>query len=321
MSFTAMDEPKPPKPPDRRESLAISAILNEESIEPRSPPDTEMDLDPRWKRRTWPSFQTAFPPISDSPHRQDDPMQMVPAPSGLPPFLTTSQQSKSNSNQILVPEEATVRHLPDGIVVCGITKGKRKRISPDQLRALVQVFKETDTPSSEVREKLAEQLDMSKREVQVWFQNRRAKASRMKGPIRDNSTDRINKHRRKSSANSSFGIPNTFVPPPFPANPALIDHHRPRRYSAVPVLQTVARPYTNIQSLKPMTQLPPANQSPMPYSGQPNSENTGSSLHPIAPKPLSSLPFNGLPLGQTSIPSGHSYLPSGMGKLRISEPQ
>lgn len=170
MSSTVMDEPKPPKPPDRRESLAISAILNEESVEPKSPPaDTDMDLDPRWKRRTWPSFQTAFPPISDSQYRQDDPMQIVPAPSGLPPFLTTSQPSKSNSNQILVPEEATVRHLPDGIVVCGITKGKRKRISPDQLRALVQVFKETDTPSSEVREKLAEQLDMSKREVQVKF--------------------------------------------------------------------------------------------------------------------------------------------------------
>lgn len=142
----------------------------------------------------------------------------------------------------------------------------------------------------------------------------------MKGPNRENSDDRITKHRRKSSTNSSFGIPNTFVPPPFPANPALIDHHRPRRYSAVPVLQTVARPYTNIQSLKPLTQLSPANQSPLPYSGsQHNSENTGGSLHPIAPKPLSSLPFNGPPTGQPLIPPGQSYLPSGMGKLRISE--
>ncbi|KAM3583697.1 hypothetical protein VKS41_003669 [Umbelopsis sp. WA50703] len=285
-----------------------------------------MDFDPRWKRRTWPSYHNAFPPMSDSQtHRPDDPMQIVPAPSAatLPTYLSASQQSKTNSNQILVPEEATVRHLPDGIVVCGITKGKRKRISPEQLRTLVQVFKETDTPSSEVREKLAEQLDMSKREVQVWFQNRRAKASRLKGPTRDGSTDRINKHRRKSSTNSSLGIPNTFVPPPFPANPALIDHHRPRRYSAIPVLQTVARPYTNIQSLKPLTQLPPVNQvQPPPFAGpSPVSDNVGGSLHPIAPKPLSSLPYNGIPQGHASIPSGHTYLPSGMGKLQISEPQ
>jgi hypothetical protein len=72
--------------------------------------------------------------------------------------------------------------------------------------------------------------------------------------MRNNSQDtfeKSTKHRRKSTSSGSFGIPNTFVPPPFPANPAVINDHRPRRYSAVPVLQTVARPFTNIQSLRP----------------------------------------------------------------------
>ncbi|KAI9285665.1 hypothetical protein BC943DRAFT_336967 [Umbelopsis sp. AD052] len=178
-----------------------------------------------------------------------EPMNVVPVPtsSQSPPRYVTS---KSDSNQILVPEEATIRQLPDGFVVCGITKGKRKRISPEQLKSLLEVFEQTDTPSSQLREELAERLNMSKREVQVWFQNRRAKASRMRNNSQD-PFEKHTKHRRKSTSSGSFGIPNTFVPPPFPANPAIINDHRPRRYSAVPVLQTVARPFTNIQSLRP----------------------------------------------------------------------
>lgn len=56
----------------------------------------------------------------------------------------------------------------------------------------MEIFEQTDTPSSDVRENLANELDMTKREVQVrkmgiwswtnpyqvWFQNRRAKLNR-----------------------------------------------------------------------------------------------------------------------------------------------
>ncbi|KAG1562533.1 hypothetical protein G6F49_000829 [Rhizopus delemar] len=55
---------------------------------------------------------------------------------------------------------------------------KRKRITPAQYDRLVEIFEQTDTPSSDVRENLANELDMTKREVQVWFQNRRAKLNR-----------------------------------------------------------------------------------------------------------------------------------------------
>ncbi|CAJ0840500.1 21128_t:CDS:2 [Entrophospora sp. SA101] len=57
---------------------------------------------------------------------------------------------------------------------------KRKRITQDQLIDLMSVFEKTDTPSYDVREKLAKKLKMTNREVQVWFQNRRAKANRAK---------------------------------------------------------------------------------------------------------------------------------------------
>ncbi|CAO3663935.1 unnamed protein product [Umbelopsis vinacea] len=163
-------------PPDRRESLSISAILNEESVEPKAPLLDEKIAN-KSKRHTWPNTSASFPHLAGkSPYYAEEPMNIVPAPSPvkLPPQYiashiqqSKSQQSKSSSNQILVPEEATVRQLPDGFVVCGITKGKRKRISPEQLKALLDVFHQTDTPSSELREKLAEDLNMSKREVQV----------------------------------------------------------------------------------------------------------------------------------------------------------
>ncbi|KAI8577178.1 hypothetical protein K450DRAFT_253230 [Umbelopsis ramanniana AG] len=235
---------------DRRDSLSISAILNEDSVEPKG---QMMDIisDSKRKRYTWPgcSNNSILHPLGSFQPNVEEPMNIVPVPTTLqsPPRYVTS---KSDSNQILVPEEATIRQLPDGFVVCGITKGKRKRISPEQLKALLEVFEQTDTPSSQLREELAERLNMSKREVQVWFQNRRAKASRMRNNSQD-PFEKSTKHRRKSTSSGSFGIPNTFVPPPFPANPAIINDHRPRRYSAVPVLQTVARPFTNIQSLRP----------------------------------------------------------------------
>ncbi|KAF9425661.1 hypothetical protein BGZ94_007343 [Podila epigama] len=59
-------------------------------------------------------------------------------------------------------------------------KAKRKRITTEQLEHLVGLFEKTDTPSFEIREGLAKKLGMTNREIQVWFQNRRAKANRVK---------------------------------------------------------------------------------------------------------------------------------------------
>ncbi|KAI8642384.1 homeobox domain-containing protein [Parasitella parasitica] len=61
-----------------------------------------------------------------------------------------------------------------------IDKPKRKRITPEQFCLLTELFQQTDTPSHDSREMLAKKLNMTNREVQVWFQNRRAKVNRIR---------------------------------------------------------------------------------------------------------------------------------------------
>ncbi|KAI9019837.1 hypothetical protein DFJ74DRAFT_674657 [Hyaloraphidium curvatum] len=58
-------------------------------------------------------------------------------------------------------------------------KQKRKTISPAQLKELNAAFRRSDRPGGTEREELARRLGMSTREVQVWFQNRRAKQRSM----------------------------------------------------------------------------------------------------------------------------------------------
>jgi hypothetical protein len=51
----------------------------------------------------------------------------------------------------------------------------RKRTTRHQLKVLEETFRTTQKPDGNVRKALAAELDMTPRNVQVWFQNRRAK--------------------------------------------------------------------------------------------------------------------------------------------------
>ncbi|KAJ2359006.1 hypothetical protein IWW50_000066 [Coemansia erecta] len=75
-------------------------------------------------------------------------------------------------------------------------KGKRKRASPQQLEVLNEVFASTSFPSTEMRNRLARQLGMTPRTVQIWFQNKR-QASRQ----RDGHHSRNTKSMASSTAN------------------------------------------------------------------------------------------------------------------------
>ncbi|KAI9600171.1 hypothetical protein KEM48_000585 [Puccinia striiformis f. sp. tritici PST-130] len=70
----------------------------------------------------------------------------------------------------------------------GVPRPKRKRITPEQLEVLSNLFEYTDTPTFDLREAIGAKLGMSNREVQVWFQNRRAKVNRQRAPTNTQAT-------------------------------------------------------------------------------------------------------------------------------------
>jgi hypothetical protein len=63
-------------------------------------------------------------------------------------------------NTLLAPSETLDKKVT-------LEKAKRKRILPYQYQCLVQCFERTDSPNSELRERLGIELNMTKREVQV----------------------------------------------------------------------------------------------------------------------------------------------------------
>lgn len=56
---------------------------------------------------------------------------------------------------------------------------KRQRATQDQLITLEVEFNKNPTPTAIVRERIAQQINMTERSVQIWFQNRRAKIKLM----------------------------------------------------------------------------------------------------------------------------------------------
>lgn len=52
---------------------------------------------------------------------------------------------------------------------------KRQRATQDQLVTLEREFSKNPTPTAVVRDRIAQEINMTERSVQIWFQNRRAK--------------------------------------------------------------------------------------------------------------------------------------------------
>lgn len=52
---------------------------------------------------------------------------------------------------------------------------KRQRATQDQLSTLEMEFNKNPTPTGPTRERIAQEINMTERSVQIWFQNRRAK--------------------------------------------------------------------------------------------------------------------------------------------------
>jgi len=84
-----------------------------------------------------------------------------------------------------------------------LNKKKRQRTSPDQLAILEQIFQTDKMPNQQTRVHLADQLGMSSRRVQIWFQNKRAKVKRS-----------VSKHDTECSSPNSLNVSSSSIGSP-----------------------------------------------------------------------------------------------------------
>lgn len=80
------------------------------------------------------------------------------------PSPSASTTPSTNSASRRPPRKSTVTQQQKNM--------KRQRATQDQLAILEIEFSKNPTPTASVRERIADQIDMTERSVQIWFQNR-----------------------------------------------------------------------------------------------------------------------------------------------------
>lgn len=110
----------------------------------------------------------AVPAASTSPSSNKSPL---PTPNSVTPSkcIKASQSPTSVSNT----QGSASRRPPRKSTLTQQQKNqKRQRATQDQLTTLEMEFNKNPTPTANVREKIAEEINMTERSVQIWFQNR-----------------------------------------------------------------------------------------------------------------------------------------------------
>ncbi|KAK4451940.1 hypothetical protein QBC34DRAFT_47103 [Podospora aff. communis PSN243] len=100
----------------------------------------------------------------------------LPTPNSTAPKSSQTPSPTSTSNG---PTSASRRPPRKSTLTQQQKNQKRQRATQDQLTTLEMEFNKNPTPTATVRERIAEEINMTERSVQIWFQNRRAKIKMM----------------------------------------------------------------------------------------------------------------------------------------------
>jgi hypothetical protein len=100
------------------------------------------------------------------------------APSALSPTSTTSgatpvkAESGSDMKTPASGQTPSKRPTRKSTLTQQQKNQKRQRATQDQLATLEMEFTKNPTPTADVRDRIAEEISMTQRSVQIWFQNR-----------------------------------------------------------------------------------------------------------------------------------------------------
>ncbi|KAI1263558.1 homeobox domain-containing protein [Xylariaceae sp. FL1019] len=106
-------------------------------------------------------------------HSTPEPASLTPAAStGTKNSMSPSPKSATSASNL---SSASKRPPRKSTLTQQQKNQKRQRATQDQLTTLEVEFNKNPTPTATVRERIAEEINMTERSVQIWFQNRRAK--------------------------------------------------------------------------------------------------------------------------------------------------
>lgn len=91
-----------------------------------------------------------------------------------PQFQPSQSQSSQDDTSMTPPHSnSAARRPPRKSTLTQQQKNqKRQRATQDQLMTLEVEFNKNPTPTALVRERIASDINMTERSVQIWFQNR-----------------------------------------------------------------------------------------------------------------------------------------------------
>lgn len=105
------------------------------------------------------------------PHQQDAKLNLSPPQSLSPNNASTTNSNASNANAN-TSNNASRRPPRKSTLTQQQKNQKRQRATQDQLMTLEVEFNKNPTPTALVRERIASEINMTERSVQIWFQNR-----------------------------------------------------------------------------------------------------------------------------------------------------
>ncbi|PHH52206.1 Homeobox protein HOY1 [Ceratocystis fimbriata CBS 114723] len=111
------------------------------------------------------------------------PPSMMDSPSPSTPGGSTQNFSQSG------PNSASKRPPRKSTLTQQQKNHKRQRATPDQLSTLEMEFNKNPTPTAAVRDRIADEINMTERSVQIWFQNKRAKIKQLAKKSLENGED------------------------------------------------------------------------------------------------------------------------------------